>query len=147
MQTRGHLPQPERPLPGSALRTRGLLKAAVLLLFAFCAGALAAEGPQLRSSGVILLLVEDRGCPYCARWDRDVGPVYARSPEGRFSPLVRRYRGSPDVAFLGVMFSPTFVVLKDGEEIGRIVGYSGPDFFWSELSPLLDAAGIERGKN
>ena len=124
-----------------------MLKGAVSVLLACWTGALAAEGPQLSSWPVILLLVEDRGCPYCARWDRDVGPGYARSPEGRFAPLVRRYRGSPDVAFLAVMFSPTFVVLKDGKEIGRIVGYSGPDFFWSELSPLLNAAGIDRGKS
>jgi hypothetical protein len=124
-----------------------LLKAALLVLLACWTGALAAEGPQLSSSRVILLLVEDRGCPYCARWDREVGPGYVRSPEGHFAPLVRRYRGSPDVASLAVMFSPTFVVLKDGQEIGRIVGYSGPDFFWSELSPLLDAAGIDRSKS
>ena len=125
-----------------------MLKGAVLVLLAFWAGPLAAEGPQLSPSRVILLLVEDRGCPYCARWDRDVGPAYARSPEGSFAPLVRRFRGSPDVAFLaGVVFSPTFVVLKDGTEVGRIVGYSGPDFFWAELLPLLDAAGINRGKS
>ncbi len=124
-----------------------MLKGSVSVLLACLTGTLAAQGPQLSSSPVILLLVEDRGCPYCARWDRDVGPGYARSPEGHFAPLVRRYRGSPDVAFLNVMFSPTFVVLKDGKEIGRIVGYSGPDFFWSELSPLLNAAGIDRRKS
>ena len=124
-----------------------MLKAAVFLLLACLTGTLAAQSPQLSSSGVTLLLVEDRGCPYCARWDRDVGPGYARSPEGHFAPLVRRYRGSPDVAFLTVIYSPTFVVLKDGQEIGRIVGYSGPDFFWSQLSPLLNAAGIDRRKS
>ncbi len=102
---------------------------------------------MLSASPVVLLLVEDRGCPYCARWDRDVGPGYARSPEGRFAPLVRRFRGSPDVGFLdGVVFSPTFVVLKEGREVGRIVGYAGPDFFWSELSLLLIKAGFLPGK-
>lgn len=122
---------------------RQVLAGAVLLFWVLWTGPLAAQGSTLSSSPVILLLVEDRGCPYCARWDRDVGPAYARSPEGRFAPLVRRFRGSPDVGFLdGVVFSPTFVVLKEGKEVGRITGYSGPDFFWSELTPLLAKAGF-----
>lgn len=126
----------------------GLLTAALLLLWSVCAGAFAADARSLSSSPVILLLVEDRGCPYCARWDRDVGPAYARSAEGRFAPLVRRYRGSPDVSFVnGVVFSPTFLVLKDGKEVGRIVGYAGPDFFWSELSTLLAKAGFPPAKS
>jgi hypothetical protein len=121
---------------------------AFLLAWALCGGAFAADVQSLSSTPVILLLVEDRGCPYCARWDREVAPAYARSPEGRFAPLVRRYRGSPDVGSLaGVVFSPTFVVLKEGKEIGRIVGYAGPDFFWSELSPLLAKAGFPPGRS
>lgn len=121
---------------------------AVLLSCLFWIQPLAAEGSALHSSPVILLLVEDRGCPYCARWDREVGPAYARSPEGRFAPLVRRFRGSPDAGFLGgVVFSPTFVVLKEGKEVGRIVGYAGPDFFWSELSALLNKAGFPPAKS
>lgn len=121
---------------------------AVLLFWVLWTGPLTAEGSTLNASPVILLLVEDRGCPYCARWDREVGPAYARSPEGHFAPLVRRFRGSLDVSFLdSVVFSPTFVVLKEGREVGRIVGYAGPDFFWSELSPLLVKAGFSPGKS
>jgi hypothetical protein len=126
----------------------GPFTAGLLLVWALCAGALAADAQPHSSPPVILLLIEDRGCPYCARWDRDVGPGYARSPEGRFAPLVRRYRGSPDVSFVnGVVFSPTFLVLKDGKEVGRIVGYAGPDFFWSELSALLAKAGFPPAKS
>ena len=128
---------------GLAHPGKWVLAGAILLFWLLWTGPLAAEGSTLNASPVILLLVEDRGCPYCARWDRDVGPGYARSPEGRFAPLVRRFRGSPDVGFLdGVVFSPTFVVLKEGREVGRIVGYAGPDFFWSELSLLLIRAGF-----
>jgi hypothetical protein len=143
MQTQGNAARP--PV---VTGLTGLFTAALLLVWTLCAGTLAADAQSLGSSPVILLLIEDRGCPYCARWDRDVGPGYARSPEGQFAPLVRRYRGSPDVSFLdGVVFSPTFLVLKDGKEVGRIVGYAGPDFFWSELSALLAKAGFPPAKS
>jgi hypothetical protein len=143
MQTQG-----DAARPPVATGLMGPFTAVLLLVWALCAGALAADAQPHSSPPVILLLIEDRGCPYCARWDRDVGPGYARSPEGQFAPLVRRYRGSPDVSFLdGVVFSPTFLVLKDGKEVGRIVGYAGPDFFWSELSALLAKAGFPPAKS
>jgi hypothetical protein len=148
MQTHGHSSRSRTPAADLARPGGRVLGWALLLFWVFWTGPLGAEGSALGSSPVILLLVEDPGCPYCARWDRDVGPAYARSAEGRFAPLVRRYRGSPDVGFLDrVVFSPTFVVLKEGQEVGRIVGYSGPDFFWSELSPLLVKAGFPPGRN
>lgn len=102
---------------------------------------------DLRAAPVVLLLIEDPGCPYCARWDRDVREGYLKSEEGRFAPLARRFRGSPDVAFIpNVIYSPTFVVLTRGHEVGRIVGYQGEDFFWASLAGLLAKAGFKPGQ-
>lgn len=101
-----------------------------------------AVSPELRS-GVVLLLIHDPGCPYCARWDEEVRPGYERSPEGRFAPLVRRLRNHPDVAaFPGVVYSPTFIVLRDGREVGRIIGYPGADFFWAQIDEILLKVGF-----
>jgi len=94
-------------------------------------------------SDVRLIMIEDPGCPYCARWHNEVGIAYAASAEGRFAPLVRRGRNHPDVAqFDNVIYSPTFIVVRNGVEIGRIIGYSGPDFFWGFLARLLKQAGF-----
>lgn len=121
------------------------------MLFAVLGGLASGPGsaqsvpPDIRTAQAVLLLIEDPGCPYCARWDRDVRQGYVNSEEGRFAPLVRRFRGAPDVAFLAnVLYSPTFVVLAHGREVGRIVGYQGPDFFWSEIAGLLAKAGFRR---
>jgi hypothetical protein len=38
------------------------------------------------------------------------------------------------------VFTPTFVLLADGVEAGRIEGYPGEDFFWPLLSGLIDGA-------
>lgn len=94
-------------------------------------------------TGVRLFMVEDVGCPYCAKWDREVGVAYAKSAEGRFAPLVRRYRRDPEIAFLkDIVYSPTFVVVQDGTEIGRITGYPAADFFWPMLVDILVKAGF-----
>lgn len=29
------------------------------------------------------------GCPWCARFEREVGPIYPKTPEGRLAPLQR----------------------------------------------------------
>lgn len=102
-----------------------------------------AKGAEL-SKATALIMIEDRGCPYCARFDAEVRSGYERSPEGRFAPLVRRLRGAEDVAFLkGVVYSPTFVLLVEGREAGRIVGYQGAELFWMEMAGLMKKAGFE----
>ena len=37
------------------------------------------------------------------------------------------------------VFTPTFVLIDDGRELGRIEGYAGDEFFWFLLGQLLDA--------
>lgn len=93
--------------------------------------------------GVQLVMIGEKGCPYCARWDKEVGVAYAASAEGQFAPLLRLDRSDPEAAtFSNIHYSPTFIVLNNGVEIGRIVGYPGPDFFWGLLSQILQRAGF-----
>ena len=40
------------------------------------------------------------------------------------------------------MFSPTFVMLVRGREVGRIVGYAGADLFWMQLAALIEDARV-----
>ena len=41
----------------------------------------------------------------------------------------------------GIRFTPTFVVLENGREIGRILGYPGESFFWGLLEKLAKKLG------
>ena len=130
---------------GQARSTFSLLMAlAVMALLPLAAPGMTARADLTgKASGAQLIMVEDPGCPYCARWDAEVGISYAASAEGRFAPLVRRSRNHPDVKKLGnVIYSPTFILVRDGLEIGRIVGYPGADFFWGLLGELLEQAGF-----
>lgn len=92
--------------------------------------------------GLQLLMVDDKACIWCRRWDAEVRESYRNSPLGRIAPLVRRAKFHRDLArYEPLAFTPTFLLLRDGHEIGRIVGYSGADFFWSEIERLIANAG------
>ena len=108
---------------------RRLVAAALLTLAA--SGVSAAE----------LMMVERAGCVWCERWERDVGPAYMKSEEGRRAPLSRHSLdgGQPPLALKEpVRFTPTFILLEDGREIGRITGYLDNAMFWGLLGVLLN---------
>ena len=85
-------------------------------------------------------MFEAAGCPYCARWNREIGPIYPKTDEGQRAPLRRvdiAARRPPDLAAIGgIVYTPTFVLMHEGREYGRIVGYAGQEAFWWQLSEL-----------
>lgn len=96
--------------------------------------------PKLAASAE-LVLVEQQGCEWCEVWNEEIAPVYARTPEGRVAPLRRVDIHDPlpeDLKFIrGLAFTPTFVLVDQGKEVGRILGYPGEDFFWGLLQELI----------
>ncbi len=91
-----------------------------------------------------LMMVEQPGCIWCARWQEEVGPVYPLTEEGKRAPiLVQQLRDDlPEGVTVDrpFTFTPTFVLLVDGVEQARIEGYPGEDFFWGLLGRMLDEA-------
>ncbi len=107
------------------------------------AGLMAA--PFAASAQTVMLMAEEPGCYWCARWNKEIGPIYGKTAEGRAAPLQRYDILSPprDVTFdRRVMYTPTFILVRDGAELGRIEGYPGEDFFWGLLGMILDREGI-----
>ncbi|KQI67420.1 hypothetical protein AN189_15905 [Loktanella sp. 3ANDIMAR09] len=101
--------------------------------------------PAFSWAEVRLIMAEERGCIYCARWNAEIADIYPKTPEGRTAPLLR-YDIQRDVAPIElasrVVFTPTFVLVKDGMEIDRLEGYPGEDFFWGILGMMLNRADI-----
>ncbi len=89
-----------------------------------------------------LLMFEEKWCIWCDRWNAEIGVVYAKTSEGRRAPLRRvDIHGSfPEGIALTSrpQFTPTFVLIENGHEVGRIEGYPGEDFFWGLLARLLE---------
>lgn len=92
-----------------------------------------------------LLMAEEKGCMWCARWNKEISHIYPKTEAGEIAPL-RRYdlhSDKPDVTFARrVMFTPTFILVEDGAEVGRIEGYPGEDFFWGLLKRMFESAEI-----
>jgi thioredoxin-related protein len=87
-----------------------------------------------------LILVERAGCPVCVRWNREIAPIYPKTLEGVRAPLHRVDIAEADRLGLAepVRFTPTFVIVDDGQEVGRITGYSNDDMFWGLLGRLVE---------
>jgi len=118
-----------------ALATVGLLLIAIVTSVASWPAS--AQAP----SSVELVMFEEAGCPWCRLWDREVAGAYARSDEGRRAPLRRIHiaeaRRSGLALKAPVTVTPTFVLVAQGAEVGRITGYPGADFFWGMLGELM----------
>ncbi len=87
-----------------------------------------------------LVMFEQGGCVWCARWNRDVGPVYDKTAEAKTLPLRRIDIDQQSAAGITlaapVRYTPTFVVVDNGREIGRITGYINDEAFWGLLDAL-----------
>lgn len=88
------------------------------------------------------VMLERHDCPWCRRWLREVGEeAWNRSDLGRRAALRRVdvAQGLPeDLRFLrNWRFTPTFVLVARGEEVGRIIGYQSDWFFWQQAEALF----------
>jgi protein-disulfide isomerase len=89
-----------------------------------------------------LVMFDDPACVYCKRWLAEVGPGYPKTEEGQRAPLRRIF--IRDQAQAGVQLkspvnaTPTFVLVDDrGQEVGRLTGYPGADYFYPMLGEIL----------
>lgn len=139
--------------PATAIRFAGSSLAFGLLVLSGTGHSTAALAHDWTAAGIggglRLVMVDDIGCVWCRKWDAEVAPIYQESPAGRVAPLERRPKRHGDLApYEPLTYTPTFVLVRDGAEIGRIVGYAGADFFWAEFEKLVakDAARQPPGK-
>lgn len=115
------------------------MKLSTLARYALAAALIAVATP--RAVAAELLMLEQPGCVWCARFNAEIAPAWPKTEEGRLAPLRRVDITQPwpdDLA--GVQkerFTPTFVLIEDGVELGRIRGYVGDEFFWYRIGELL----------
>jgi hypothetical protein len=117
------------PLLGSGLRAFAAL--CILAMLAHAADA--AE----------LIMYRRDGCPWCAKWDREIGPIYPKTEFNQRAPLrlinLDHDRDLP-IKHGAIRYTPTFVLVEDGKEVARMEGYPGEDYFWPRLTNLFQMA-------
>ncbi|MDB5510225.1 MAG: hypothetical protein JWL93_2694 [Hyphomicrobiales bacterium] len=128
MYISGMMPEP-RTLTSAAAFARMVLP----LVFSMTVAAPLASAAEL-------VFVDRAGCPYCAKWEREVAPVYHKTAEGQKAPLrkVSLDQGQPAGAASPVRFTPTFLLMDEGREIGRITGYIDQGMFWGMLTKFME---------
>jgi sulfur-oxidizing protein SoxX len=108
------------------------------ILALFAVAAVAARADQL-------VMFEERGCPFCAAWDAEVAPTYPKTREAILLPLRRvdleAKRPADLTGIHNVTFTPTFVAMHCGREVGRVTGYRGSELFWEALDPIVAQLG------
>ena len=89
-------------------------------------------------------MVEKAGCMWCEHWNKEIAPIYPKTEEGKRAPLRRIDKDAAlpeDIKpSRGFFYTPTFLLVVNGVEQGRIEGYPGEDFFWGLLGQMINKA-------
>ena len=98
-------------------------------------------GTASLSQAAELVMLDLRSCSYCAKFRRDVAPTYGTTEAGRVAPLriVSPLKKWPE-DLAGVRpapYTPVFILVDQGREVGRFAGYTDAEAFWAKLNPLL----------
>ncbi len=85
-------------------------------------------------------MIEQKICPYCKLFDQDVN--YSNTDTAKKVPLRRVQLYGPwpdDLKHISYdMLTPTFILVKDGQELGRLRGYPGKKDFWALMNKLME---------
>ncbi len=108
----------------------------ILVVIAACPAAYAAP-----ESTAELIMFEQDGCEWCEVWNEQIAPIFPKTPEGKCASFQRVDIHDESAGLLQkvkpIVYTPTFVVMENGKEVGRVLGYAGEDFFWFLLREQL----------
>lgn len=111
-----------------------------LIFLSVLLGTAAFSGVQPVSAAE-LVYFHSEACPVCDRWNEEVGTIYPKTEESQRLPLRKQsiHDDVPkDLTFVNAVgFTPTFVVVEDGREVGRITGYVNDMFFWQHIEEMI----------
>ena len=88
----------------------------------------------------LVYVFSDR-CLFCKAWERDIGRLYGDTEYAKRAPLLKI-----DISLFSKHFTdvtpkvsgtPTFILMRGNDEVGRIVGYQNRDMFFWALSEYI----------
>jgi len=93
------------------------------------------------ASAAELIYVEWKDCGYCKIFNRQMAGAYASSAIGKKIPLRRvdiLRRWPADLKRVSrPTYTPVFILVENGSEVGRFDGYTSPQGFVRNLRRLL----------
>lgn len=104
----------------------------------------AAEFTTEPAPAVEFIVIEARGCPMCQLFRDEIAPLYRATARARRAPLRFVDVAHADLDAIGlaapIEIVPTVVLMREGAEIDRLVGYTGPEIFMRAVSTMLGEA-------
>jgi thioredoxin-related protein len=129
-------------------RNLGLAFAAFCLAVLALGGAFhanAAREPAPAKGGVTqeIVVFEVENCGYCGLFRDQVLPAYRTSPRNAELPIRFVDLNEADVSKMKliapIQIVPTIVMIKNGQEVDRIAGYTGRETFFQLVTRMLQA--------
>lgn len=97
--------------------------------------------PAVAAAPYELVVFEADGCVYCEMLRRDVVPLYTASQIQREAPIRFVNVSKSDETGMGLTYAitiaPTVVLMREGREVDRITGYTGPFNFLELVSHMM----------
>ena len=86
----------------------------------------------------VLIYIYSPECGACQQFDREVGPIYEKTADSLALPLERvlidKWQADRhqlvECASAEVIGTPTFLQIRNCQELDRITGYSDAELFW-----------------
>lgn len=98
--------------------------------------------PAAHTPNLQLVVLEVPGCIYCGVFRRQLLPRYEASKQGKDIPVRFVDLNDPELGEIGLTqpigVVPTFVLLENNTEIGRIPGYVSHRDFFKAIDHILD---------
>ena len=90
------------------------------------------------SDSPVLIYIYSPECGACRQFDREVGPIYEKTAESTALPLervlIRDWQADRhqlvECASAEVIGTPTFLQIRNCQQLDRITGYSDAELFW-----------------
>ena len=90
----------------------------------------------------LMLMITDKSCLYCIIWEKQIGKIYPKTEISKKFPLfriqVKDFDNYKKYNLKKTNITPTFIFIKNGNEEGRIEGYTNPEMFWWQVDEIID---------
>ena len=118
-----------------------IISTAIIILFAVLLLLWSPINASEKNGLFRLVYVFSDQCVFCKAWERDVGRLYGDTEYAKRAPLFKI-----DIKLFSKHFTdvtpkvsgtPTFILMRGNDEVGRIVGYQNRDIFFWALSEYI----------
>ena len=89
-----------------------------------------------------MLMITNKNCLYCIIWEKQIGKIYPKTDIAKKFPLqrieVKNFINYKKYDLKKTNITPTFILIKNTKEKGRIKGYTNPEMFWWQVDEIMD---------